>query len=163
MCYKSPKMIKILLNSEWSLFLMAFNFLQSSRCLTPGLPSHSSSLHSSSPLSPRGYPDPHPHPLAGASSISRVRHIFFQRQILTPNHWTEVGTSCGWSRERQEEAEEEEDNPIGRPVVSTNPHIWDSQTQGCQLGSIHKLVWGPWRIYSRGLPGLASLGGLFSF
>jgi hypothetical protein len=41
-------------------------------------------------------------------------------QILTPNHWTEVGNPCGSIRERLEEAEEES-NCIGRPAaVSTN-------------------------------------------
>jgi hypothetical protein len=40
-------------------------------------------------------------------------------QILTPNHWTEVGDPYGWFR-RTEEAEVE-GNPIGRPVVSSHP------------------------------------------
>jgi hypothetical protein len=36
-----------------------------------------------------------------------------QMQILTPKHCTEVWNSCGWIRERLEEAEEE-GNPIGK-------------------------------------------------
>ena len=42
-----------------------------------------------------------------------------QRQILTPNHWTEIRDSCGRIRERLKEAEEEGE-PIGRPTLSTN-------------------------------------------
>ena len=42
-----------------------------------------------------------------------------QKQILTPNQWTEVSDPCGWIRERLEEVEEEGDL-VGRPAVSTN-------------------------------------------
>lgn len=36
---------------------------------------------------------------------------------ITPNQWSAVKNTCGWIRERLEEAEKEED-PIGRPLVS---------------------------------------------
>jgi hypothetical protein len=76
--------------------------------------------------------------------------------ILTPNQWTEVGDLCGWIRERLDEAKED-GNRIGRPVVSTgNPEI--SQTISHQPGSMYELIQGPQHIYSRGLPGLASVG-----
>ena len=39
----------------------------------------------------------------------------------TPIQWTET---CGWIRERLEEAKEKFD-PIGRPAVSTNLEPWD--------------------------------------
>jgi hypothetical protein len=38
--------------------------------------------------------------------------------------WTEAGESCGWIRERLEEAEEEDDL-IERAAVSTNLDSWD--------------------------------------
>jgi hypothetical protein len=47
-----------------------------------------------------------------------------QMQIFTHNHWTEVRHSYGWIRERLEDAKEEDD-PIGRPAVSTNLEPWD--------------------------------------
>jgi hypothetical protein len=79
-----------------------------------------------------------------------------QVQILTSNQWTEVGDPCDWIRERLEEAEEEGD-PIGRPAVSTNldpqylPDIETTTRQPTGAGLR------PQPIYSRGLPGLASV------
>ena len=47
-----------------------------------------------------------------------------QKQLLTPNQWSEVEDPCGWIKERLEEAEEEDD-PIRRPTLSTNLDSWD--------------------------------------
>ena len=47
-----------------------------------------------------------------------------QTQILTPNHFTEVGDPYGWIKGRMEDTEKE-DYPIGRPAVSTTPDPWD--------------------------------------
>ena len=45
-------------------------------------------------------------------------------QILTANHWTEVGDLYGRVRGRTEETEVDR-NPIGRPTVSTNLYTWE--------------------------------------
>ena len=39
--------------------------------------------------------------------------------IFTPNQWTEAADSCGWIREKLEEAEME-GNPVDGPAVSTH-------------------------------------------
>ena len=52
-----------------------------------------------------------------------------QRQIFTPNQWTEAGDSCGWIREKLKEAQEY-GYPVGRPAVSTNrdsPDVSDTE------------------------------------
>ena len=67
-------------------------------------------------------------------------------QIFTSNQWTEAGDPCGWIREKLEVAKEEDD-PIGRPAVSTNLD---------QPGSIYQLICGSQHI-NRGLPGLDSV------
>lgn len=45
-------------------------------------------------------------------------------QIFTLNQWIKARDPSGWTRERLEEVEEE-DNPIGRPTVSTNLDFWE--------------------------------------
>jgi len=45
-------------------------------------------------------------------------------QILTADHWTEVGDPCGRVRGRIEE-DEGDSNPIGKPTVSTNLDAWE--------------------------------------
>jgi hypothetical protein len=45
-------------------------------------------------------------------------------QILTVNHWIEVGDPYGRVRGRIEGAEAD-GNPIGRPTVSTNLEHWE--------------------------------------
>ena len=44
-------------------------------------------------------------------------------QVLTANHWTEVGDPYGTVRGRIEGAEGD-GNPIGRPTVLTNLDLW---------------------------------------
>jgi hypothetical protein len=80
-----------------------------------------------------------------------------QKQVLTPDHWTEVRDLYAWIRGRIEEAEREID-PIGRPAVSTNPDPRELSDTEPPTRSIHRLVQGPWHICTRGLPGLASVG-----
>jgi hypothetical protein len=43
-------------------------------------------------------------------------------QILTDNHWTEVGDPYGRVRINRAEAD---GNPVGRPTVSTNSDPWE--------------------------------------
>jgi hypothetical protein len=71
-----------------------------------------------------------------------------QKQILTPNHWTEVRDPYGWTKRKIEEAEGES-IPIGRPEVSTypGPKELPETEPGAQTDPKHK--------YSRGLPGQA--------
>jgi hypothetical protein len=45
-------------------------------------------------------------------------------QIVTANHWTDIGNPYGKDRVRTEGAEGN-DNPIGRPIVSSNTDPWD--------------------------------------
>jgi hypothetical protein len=79
------------------------------------------------------------------------------KQILTPNHWTEVRDPHDWIRERTEEAEKEND-PKGRPTVSTTSDPREFPVTETPTRSIPGLVQGPGRVCSRGLPGLASVG-----
>jgi hypothetical protein len=74
-----------------------------------------------------------------------------QMQIVVPNQWTEAADTCGWIREKLEEAEEK-----GNPN-SPHPAPEISQTLVQQLGSIHQLIWAPQRTHSRGLLGLDSV------
>jgi hypothetical protein len=76
-----------------------------------------------------------------------------QTQILKSNHWTEVRNPYGWIRGRIKGAVGE-GNPIGRPAASTDP---DSR-EFSDTEPPTRLVRGPWHIYSRGLPGLVSVG-----
>jgi hypothetical protein len=81
------------------------------------------------------------------------------KQILTPNHWTEVGDTYGWIRGKTEEAERESgSDPIGRPAVSTNPDPRELPETEPPTRNVHRLARGPWHICSRSLPGLASVG-----
>jgi hypothetical protein len=75
---------------------------------------------------------------------SLISSLLRQMQILTSNLWTEIGGPYGWIRERLEETKEE-DNPTGRPAVSTNRDPWDLLLSP-QPGSIHELVPGPRHI-----------------
>jgi hypothetical protein len=75
-------------------------------------------------------------------------------QIIVPNQWAEAGKSCGWIREKLEEAEEKGD-PIGRPAVSTNLDLRDSSMKH-HPGSIHQLIWAPntytaedWQVWTQ--------------
>jgi hypothetical protein len=43
-----------------------------------------------------------------------------QMHLFAPNPWTEAADLCGWIREKLEEAEVDEGNPVGRPKVSIN-------------------------------------------
>ena len=58
---------------------------------------------------------------------------------------------------RTDEAEGEQD-PIGKPAVSTNPDPRELPETEPPTRSTHGLVRGPWQIYIRGLPDLASVG-----
>lgn len=84
----------------------------------------------------------------------------WSRQMQIPNQWTEVRDLCGWIRERLEV--EEEGDPIRRPAVSPNldsQHVSDTEPPARQhtlAGTSFPL---PRNIYSRGLPGLASVRG----
>jgi hypothetical protein len=71
-------------------------------------------------------------------------------QILTANHWTEVGDLNKRVRGGTEGAEDD-CNPIGRPTIST---IWGSWRLSHQPKSIYEPVW---HIYIRG-PVLVSVG-----
>ena len=71
-----------------------------------------------------------------------------QKQKLTLDHCTEVGDPYSWIRIRIEEAEKENKPIVCRDLPETEP----------PTRSIQELVWGPWHICTRGLPGLASVG-----
>jgi hypothetical protein len=64
-----------------------------------------------------------------------------QRQILTPNHWTEVRDPEGWIRGRIEKAERESD-PIRIPAVSSNPYPRELTETELPTSSIHGPVQG---------------------
>ena len=66
-------------------------------------------------------------------------------QILTANHWTEIGDPNERVRGRTEGAEGG-GNPIGRTTATTDPDI--SQRLSHQPKSIHELVQCPWHICS---------------
>jgi hypothetical protein len=51
-----------------------------------------------------------------------------------------------------------ENDPIGRPIVSTNLNPWESQRPSPQQESILRYSQTPNHIYSRRLPVLASVG-----
>jgi hypothetical protein len=80
-----------------------------------------------------------------------------QKHILTPNHLTEVGGTCGWIRGRIEEAEGDI-NPKGRPAVSTNSDPRELPETEQPTRSIQGSVKGHWHKYSRSLPGQALVG-----
>ena len=52
-----------------------------------------------------------------------------QKQIFTPNQWTEAADLCGWIRGKLEDDEEEGD-PVGGPAVSINLDPWDLSYTG---------------------------------
>jgi hypothetical protein len=74
-----------------------------------------------------------------------------------PNHWSEAGDPYCLIRGRIEEAIGEE-NPIGRIAVSTNWDLRELSETELPTRSVNGLVRGPWHIYSRDLPDLASVG-----
>jgi hypothetical protein len=84
-------------------------------------------------------------------------------QILASNQWMEARDPCDWigGWGMLEEAEEE-----GQPHGKTSSLNWPRPPRSLrhlrcltrqQPGSIHQMIWGPQHIYSRGLPGLASV------
>ena len=62
--------------------------------------------------------------LAWLSSERLYQQLTEQMQILTANHCTEIEEPYGRVRGRLEGAERD-DNPIGRPTVSTNLDPWE--------------------------------------
>ena len=79
-------------------------------------------------------------------------------QKFTCNQWTEAGNSCGWIREKLEEAEEEGE-PVERPAVSTNLDLPGSLRHWTTNQEAYTRWYeAPHHIYSRGLPGLDSVG-----
>jgi hypothetical protein len=81
-----------------------------------------------------------------------------QMQILTVNHWTELGDSYRRVRERTIGAEGD-CKLIGRRTISINWTPQRFQKLSYQSMSIHGLVHGPCYICYRGLPCLASVEG----
>ena len=80
-----------------------------------------------------------------------------QMQKFTCNQWTESGNSCGWIREKLEEAEEEGE-PVERPAVSTNLDLPGSLRHWTTNQEAYTRWYeAPHHIYSRGLPGLDSV------
>jgi hypothetical protein len=79
-----------------------------------------------------------------------------QMQILIPNQWREAGEPSGWIRKRPEEAEEE-GNLIGRPAVSTSLDPRDLSDTEPPIRQHTLADMRPQHIFSRGLPGLATV------
>jgi hypothetical protein len=82
---------------------------------------------------------------------------WLKQKKMLGNNWTKVRDHYGWLSWRTEEAKKES-NPIGRPVVSTNPNPRQLLETEPPTRSKHGLVQGPWHICSRGLHELASVG-----
>jgi hypothetical protein len=81
-------------------------------------------------------------------------------QILTSNHWTEVGDSYGRVRERVEGVEGD-----GNHIEKTISTILDPSELPETKPPTKEHTWvglWPWHIRSRGLPCLASLGDLMT-
>jgi hypothetical protein len=85
------------------------------------------------------------------------KYLKVQMQTFMPNQWSEAGDPCGWIREKLEEAEEEEGDPVGGPAVSINLDPRDVSNTGPPTRQHTPLIWGLQPIYSRGLLGLDSV------
>jgi hypothetical protein len=77
-------------------------------------------------------------------------------QISTNRHWTEFGDPYERVRGRIE-GPQGDDNPKGRPAMSTNLNPWELPETEPPIKDHTGLVQGPWHIRSRGLPCLASV------